>query len=175
MTRWSSDESVWMAADGARRSAVGKRRGGRRRGNRRGVKSFMDLLAFRILLRPEPEGGFTVDELVSPGCFGHARTIAKGHGNVEDVRLAAPAPKLRAPRPRGTVVNELPAALLGGCRADQCAGQRVVGITCGRGPGCKTLEVKLPSVPHSGGRPNRHRLRRREGHTRYLPAVMTAA
>ena len=44
----------------------------------------MKLLAYRILLRPEPEGGFTVVVPALSGCISYGRTLAEAKAMASD-------------------------------------------------------------------------------------------
>ena len=44
----------------------------------------MKLLAYRILLRPEPEGGFTVMVPALPGCISYGRTLGEAKAMAKD-------------------------------------------------------------------------------------------
>ena len=44
----------------------------------------MKVLSYRILLRPEPEGGFTVLAPALPGCVSYGRTLAQAKAMASD-------------------------------------------------------------------------------------------
>lgn len=44
----------------------------------------MKVLSYRILLRPEPEGGFTILVPALPGCVSYGRTLAQAKAMASD-------------------------------------------------------------------------------------------